>query len=36
MHSAQGWHIAHPLQGRDIPGFVRRDPAVLAAAATGA
>jgi EAL domain-containing protein (putative c-di-GMP-specific phosphodiesterase class I)/CheY-like chemotaxis protein len=35
MHSAQGWHIAHPLQGRDIPGFVRRDPAVLAAAATG-
>jgi EAL domain-containing protein (putative c-di-GMP-specific phosphodiesterase class I) len=35
MHSAQGWHIAHPLQGREIPGFVRRDPAVLAAAATG-
>ena len=33
-HAAQGWHIAHPLRGGEIPGFVRRDPAVLAAAAT--
>ncbi len=33
VHSAQGWHIAHPLRGGDIPGFVRRDPAALAAAA---
>lgn len=30
---AQGWHVAHPLRATDVPGFVRRDPASLAAAA---
>lgn len=34
MHAAQGWLIAHPIAGRDIPGFVQRDPAVRAAAAS--
>ena len=29
---AQGWYVGHPIAGRDIPGFVRRDPAALAAA----
>lgn len=32
-HAAQGWLVAHPLGGSDIPGFVQRDPAVRAAAA---
>ena len=34
LHAAQGWLVAHPISGRDIPGFVRRDPAVRAAAAS--
>jgi EAL domain-containing protein (putative c-di-GMP-specific phosphodiesterase class I) len=29
---AQGWYVGHPIAGRDIPGFVRRDPAALEAA----
>jgi EAL domain-containing protein (putative c-di-GMP-specific phosphodiesterase class I)/DNA-binding response OmpR family regulator len=29
---AQGWLISHPLRADDVPGFVRRDPAALAAA----
>lgn len=33
-HAAQGWLVAHPIAGRDIPGFVRRDPAARAAAAS--
>lgn len=33
-HAAQGWLVAHPIAGRDIPGFVQRDPAVRAAAAS--
>jgi EAL domain-containing protein (putative c-di-GMP-specific phosphodiesterase class I)/CheY-like chemotaxis protein len=29
--AAQGWHIAHPIAGSSIPGFVRREPDALAA-----
>lgn len=29
--AAQGWHIAHPIAGSSIPGFVRREPGALAA-----
>lgn len=30
-HAAQGWHIAHPIAGDLIPGFVRREPDAIAA-----
>jgi EAL domain-containing protein (putative c-di-GMP-specific phosphodiesterase class I) len=30
-HAAQGWHIAHPMAGASIPGFVRNEPDALAA-----
>ena len=33
LHAAQGWLVAHPISGTDIPGFVRREPAAIAAAA---
>jgi len=31
-HAAQGWHVAHPVDGELLPRFARRDPDAVAAA----